>query len=295
MVGKVIALGFFDGVHLGHGALLQKTVQRARELGAHSAAFTFDRSPKEYVTGERVPLLTDVQERGALARELYGVEELLVEPFDDQMMTMPWEAFVTDLLVGKYGAVHLVAGHDYRFGHKNGGTPERLLALCRSLGLGCDIIPKVELDGVTVSSTLIRSLVEAGDMERASRFLGHPYAVRGTVCHGYGIGKKSLFPTANLALDTHAILPARGVYATRVELEGKEYPGVTNVGVRPTVSEGGEVSLETYVLDFEGDLYGRELRVAFLKKLREEQRFESTASLHERIEKDIAAVRELEK
>ncbi len=290
---RVIALGFFDGVHLGHGALLKKTLERARELGVHSAAFTFDRSPREFVTGERVPLLTDVKERDALVTGLYGLEALLVEPFDDKMMTMSWETFVMELLVEKYGAVHLVAGHDYRFGHKNAGTSERLIEKCRALGLGCDIIPKVELDGVTVSSTYIRTLVESGDVERAARFLGHPYTVSGTVCHGYGIGKTRLFPTANLSFDEHRILPARGVYATRVCIEGKEYAGVTNVGVRPTVSTGEDVSLETYVLDFSGDLYGKELHVAFLKFLRPEQRFESTKKLHERIEKDIAAAREV--
>ncbi len=290
---RVIALGFFDGVHLGHGALLEKTLERASELGVHSAAFTFDRSPREFVTGVRVPLLTDTVERGRLVTAQYGLGELLVEPFDEAMMTMPWEEFLTELLVNKYGAVHLVAGHDYRFGHKNGGTSERLLEKCRELGLGCDIIPKVELDGVTVSSTYIRGLVEAGDMERAARFLGHPYAVRGTVCHGYGIGKARLFPTANLALDEHAILPTFGVYATRVYVDGCEYAGVTNVGVRPTVGTGGEVSVETYVLDFAGDLYGKELRVEFLKFLRGEQRFETTEALHERIERDIAAAREV--
>ena len=290
---RVIALGFFDGVHLGHGALLKKTLERASALGAESAAFTFDRSPREFVTGERVPLLTDTVEREYLVTAHYGLGELLVEPFDKAMMTMPWEVFLTELLVKKYGAVHLVAGHDYRFGHKNGGTSELLVQKCAELGIGCDIIPKVELDGVTVSSTYIRSLVEAGEMERAARFLGHPYAVRGTVCHGYGIGKARLFPTANLALDEHAILPAFGVYATRVFVEGKEYAGVTNVGVRPTVGTGEEASLETYVLDFAGDLYGKELRVEFLKFLRPEQKFESTAALHERIEKDIAAAREV--
>ena len=290
---RVIALGFFDGVHLGHGALLQKTLERAKALGVHSAAFTFDRSPREFVTGVRVPLLSDTAEREFLVKDGYGLGELRVEPFDEAMMTMPWETFLTELLVEKYGAVHLVAGHDYRFGHKNGGTSELLQEKCRALGIGCDIIPKVEIDGVTVSSTYIRSLVEAGEMERAEAFLGHPYAVRGTVCHGYGIGKERLFPTANLALDAHAILPKFGVYATRVTLGGVRYAGITNVGVRPTVGTGTEASVETYVLDFSGDLYGRELRVEFLKFLRPEMRFESTEALHARIEKDIAAAREV--
>lgn len=163
----VIALGFFDGVHLGHGALLRKTAERARELGVTPAAFTFDRSPKEFVTGVPVPLLTSAAERAEIIREYYGIGTVFVEPFDRAMMTMPWEDFITELLVKKYRAVHLVAGHDFRFGYKNQGDPEKLREKCRALGLGCDIIPKVELDGVTVSSTYIRSLIEAGEVERA--------------------------------------------------------------------------------------------------------------------------------
>ena len=144
----VIALGFFDGVHLGHGALLRKTAERARELGVTPAAFTFDRSPKEFVTGVPVPLLTSAAERAEIIREYYGIGTVFVEPFDRAMMTMPWEDFITELLVKKYRAVHLVAGHDFRFGYKNQGDPEKLREKCRALGLGCDIIPKVELDGV---------------------------------------------------------------------------------------------------------------------------------------------------
>ena len=145
---SVATIGFFDGVHLGHGALLRKTAERARELGVTPAAFTFDRSPKEFVTGVPVPLLTSAAERAEIIREYYGIGTVFVEPFDRAMMTMPWEDFITELLVKKYRAVHLVAGHDFRFGYKNQGDPEKLREKCRALGLGCDIIPKVELDGV---------------------------------------------------------------------------------------------------------------------------------------------------
>ena len=272
----VIALGFFDGVHLGHGALLRKTAERARELGVTPAAFTFDRSPKEFVTGVPVPLLTSAAERAEIIREYYGIGTVFVEPFDRAMMTMPWEDFITELLVKKYRAVHLVAGHDFRFGYKNQGDPEKLCEKCRALGLGCDIIPKVELDGVTVSSTYIRSLIEAGEVERAARFLGHPHR------------RKRLFPTANLVPDAHIIVPKRGVYATRAHLpDGTEYVGVTNVGVRPTVSEANRVTVETYLVDFDGDLYGQELRLDFCAYLRPEKKFPSTRELHDRIAENI--------
>ena len=135
----VIALGFFDGVHLGHGALLRKTAERARELGVTPAAFTFDRSPKEFVTGVPVPLLTSAAERAEIIREYYGIGTVFVEPFDRAMMTMPWEAYL-EMLIGTYGAVHFVAGHDHRFGHKNAGNVQLLRQKCAEMGIGCDII-----------------------------------------------------------------------------------------------------------------------------------------------------------
>ena len=280
----VIALGFFDGVHIGHGELLKMAVRRAQEKNCRSAAFTFDRSPREFVTGQSVPLLTTSEQRAEIIRGQYGVQDVFVEPFDRNMMTMPWENFLSDLLVGKYHAVHLVAGHDYRFGHKNEGDVEKLRAYCAAHGLGCDVIPRVELDGVTVSSSHIRALLEKGDAARAAAFLGHPFSMEGTVRHGDGIGKKRLFPTANLIPEEHLLVPKRGVYATRAHLPGGEMRvGVTNVGVRPTVSEKNSVTVETYLVDYEGDLYGKVLRLDFCAYLRPERRFSSTQELHDMI------------
>lgn len=291
---RVIALGFFDGVHIGHGALLKKTAERAKELGCTSAAFTFDRAPKEFVTGIPVPLLTSPEERSELIREMYGIDEVIVAPFDRAMMTMPWQDFIDNLLLRKYHAAHLVAGHDFHFGHKNQGTPELLQEYCAAHGIGCDIIPKVEYQGLTVSSTLIRSLVEAGEVERASEFLGHFHAMTGTVEHGFGIGKERLFPTVNLIPHGAAIVPARGVYATKVTLEsGEIYPGVTNVGTRPTVSDGDAVTVETYLIGFSGDLYGQRIRVEFCRRLRGEEKFASTQALHDQIARDIEQAKEI--
>ena len=287
----VIALGFFDGVHIGHGALLRKTAERASELNAASAAFTFDRAPKEFVTGTPVPLLTGVDERKALIRALYGIEHTIVAPFDHAMMTMPWQSFL-EQLVERHGAAHLVAGHDYRFGYKNEGTPDILRDWCAEHGLGCDIIPKVELNGVTVSSTHIRALAEAGDMDGATAFLGHPYALTGTVKHGKHLGTEELFPTVNLMPEPWRVLPRFGVYAVRVVLpDGSACAGVTNVGVRPTIVDDDRVTIETYLVDFDGDLYGAEIRIEFFKYLRGERKFDSMQALHRQIEQDIARAR----
>ena len=162
---KVIALGFFDGVHLGHGALLRRVTERARETGASPAVVTFDRAPKSLVTGKPLSLLNSPEDRRDLIRRFYGIEDVVMLPFDQKMMTMPWQDFINVVLVKDQHAAHLVAGHDFHFGYKNQGTPELLQRSCAQLGLGCDIIPEVTLDGITVSSTHIRQLVTEGNME----------------------------------------------------------------------------------------------------------------------------------
>lgn len=285
----VIALGFFDGVHRGHGALLRKAAERAVELNAAPAVFTFDRSPKEFVTGKPVLLINSNDDRRDIIRRVYGIQRVIFAPFDREMMTMPWQDFITELLVKQYGAVHLVAGHDYRFGHKNEGTVERLREKCRELGLGCDIIPKVELEGITVSSTYIRTLLEQGDVERAALFLGHPHCLSQTVRHGQRLGRTIGIPTVNLAVPAHVLTPERGVYITRAFLpDGRSCPGVTNVGTRPTVTEGDTVSVETYLLGFDGDLYGQTVRLDFYKRLRGEVKFPSLEALRQEILRNVA-------
>ena len=290
---KVIALGFFDGVHLGHGALLRRTAAEAKRRGVRSAVFTWAQPPKEVVSGVPVPLINSPEDRAWLAKNLYGIDEVIMVPFDHEMMTTSWEDFITEILVKRYHAVHLVAGHDHHFGHRNQGTPELLAQKCAQLGLGCDIIPKVELEGVTVSSTYIRTLVEAGDVERAALFLGHRHCLTQTVVHGHRLGRTLGIPTVNLTFPPHVLAPRRGVYITRVYLpDGTSLAGVTNVGTRPTVSEGTAVSVETFLLDFDGDLYGKRIRVEFCRRLRDEQKFDSLEALKAQIRENIRQTRD---
>ena len=180
---RVIALGFFDGVHLGHQALLRQAAERGKAQGLTPAVFTFDRSPREFVTGLPVPLLTTAAERRRTVETLFPGMEVLLAPFDRRMMTMPWEDFLT-LLEREFRARWLVAGHDFRFGHKNQGTASLLEQTAAARGLGCDVIPAVQLDGVTVSSTHIRALLERGEAEAAARFLGRPFAISGRQASG---------------------------------------------------------------------------------------------------------------
>ncbi len=290
---RVIALGFFDGVHLGHGALLRRAAEEAKKRGCESAVFTFDRPPKEVITGIPCPLINSPEDRAELVKRLYGIDEMIMVPFDDEMRTTPWDRFVTDILVGRYGAVHLVAGHDHHFGHRNQGSPELLKEKCAELGLGCDIIPAVTLNGVTVSSTHIRKLLEEGDVETARAFLGHPHVLTQTVGHGRQLGRTIGIPTANLVAPPHVLLPKRGVYAAKITLpDGRAFGGVTNVGVRPTVNNGQDVTVEPWILDFDGDLYGQAIRVEFYRRLRDERKFESLDALRSQIETDAVKTRE---
>ena len=171
---RVIALGFFDGVHRGHGALLETVVRKAEELGATASAFTFDRSPTAAITGQVVPLLSSVEDRAWLMRTCYGIQEVIVSSFDG-MMRMDWRDFITQYLVKELGVVHVVAGHDFHFGYMGKGNPQRLQETCAQLGIGCDIIGKVELEDITISSTYIRTLIAQGEMDRARAHQpGHP-------------------------------------------------------------------------------------------------------------------------
>jgi riboflavin kinase/FMN adenylyltransferase len=280
---RVIALGFFDGVHLGHGALLRTVKNRADELDAIASAVTFDRSPKAMVGSASVSLINTPEDRARLMKTEYGIELVEVLPFDRTMMEMPWDVFVRDILVDRFSAIHLVAGHDYRFGHKGAGNPEKLKEICGELGIGCDIIDKVELDGVTISSTHIRGLLERGEMEETTRFMGHPHVLTGTVVKGQQVGRTIGIPTANLVVPDGVIVPAHGVYATRVVTEQGPYLAVTNVGLRPTVDDGRGVTVEPWILDFSGDLYGQTIRVEFFKKLRGERKFASLDELRREI------------
>ena len=288
---RVIALGFFDGVHLGHGALLGAVTETAAKLEAVPCAFTFDKSPTAAITGQSVPLLSTVEDRIRLMRRHYGIREVVVAPFD-AMQRMDWEDFITKYLAEKLGVVHVVAGHDFHFGYMGKGNPDRLKAKCAELGLGCDIIQKVERDGITISSTYIRTLVAQGEMERANQFLGHPHTLTDTVAHGKKLGGTLGFPTVNLRFQPGVLVPAHGVYATRVTFEnGESRPAVTNIGVRPTIDDGDRVTVEGFILDFQGDLYGQTVRMEFYKRLRGERKFPSLEALKDEVMRNAEQTR----
>lgn len=290
-IKRAIALGFFDGVHIGHGALLERTKARAEEIGAVPSVLSFDVHPDTLVFGRSVPLINSAIGREDIIRRVYGIGNVVFLHFNRTMMQMDWQQFI-ESLIRELNIGWIVVGHDFCCGYKGLGTAARLRDYCESRGLGCDIIPPVLLDGQVVSSTHIRTLIQDGNMEEARRWLGHPHTLSDTVHSGYHLGRRLGTPTINMYFPEGVIVPRHGVYAARVVLEGgSSYIAVTNIGVRPTVSEGERVSVESYLLDYSGNLYGRQARVEFYAFLRPETKFESLEELGGQIRRDAEAAR----
>ena len=288
---RVIALGFFDGVHRGHGELLKKTRQRAEEIGAMPSVLSFDVHPDTLVFKKKVPLINSAIGREDIIRRYYGIDNVVFLHFNQHVMHMPWKEFI-DSLIAELNIAWIVVGHDFCFGYKGEGTAARLREYCEGRGIGCDIIPALSVDGRIVSSTYIRELIADGDIETANRFLGHPHTLSDTVHSGYHLGTDLDAPTINMYFPDGVLVPRHGVYATRVIIEdGSGYIAVTNVGVRPTVSSSGRVSVESHLLDYSGNLYGRQARVEFYAFLRGEVKFGSYEELAAQIKKDAASAR----
>lgn len=286
----VLALGFFDGVHLGHGALLRRTRALADELRLPAAALTFDTHPAELVSGQRVALLNTPRERETLMRELYGIDEVQTLHFDRETMAQPWDSFVRDTVCGRFGAAHVVCGEDFRFGAGGRGTPALLQKECEARGVGCDCIAQVCMDGAAISSTRIRALLENGETAAAVRLLGHPHLLTGTVTTGKRIGRTLGIPTANLVLPEGVLVPRFGVYAANALFDGQSRRAVVNIGTRPTVN-GKNVTVEPWILDFDGDLYGHALRLELLDFIRPEKKFASLDELKAEILRNAEQVR----
>ena len=284
----VFALGFFDGVHLGHQALLKACVELAARLGVQTGAITFENHPQSLFSNAVPPLINGLQDRYQLLRH-YGIDQIYPFPVTREVMSTNWRDFLDELM--QRGAVGFVCGDDFRFGHRGEGNGERLQEYCAQKGLPCVIIPEQTMDDTRVSSTYIRRQIEEGDMATAVRFLGHAHILTGEVTSGRKIGRKIGVPTANLIIPEGVVVPKYGVYACRVALEGKQYCAVANVGTRPTVG-GHRITVEPWILDFDGDLYGRSITLEFHRYLRPERKFDSLEELRAEIQKNAAQTRE---
>ena len=284
---KIFALGFFDGVHLGHQALLARCCELAREAGATACAITFDRHPQSLFVDRPPRLISTVRDRLWLLRK-YGIGPVWVYPVTKEIMSLSWQGFLEDLL--SCDAVGFVCGSDFRFGCRGEGTAEKLTEFCKERQLPCAVVEQQLLEDVRISSTHIRELLEAGDLAGAQKFLGHPHTLTGTVVSGRKLGRTVGIPTANLPLPEEAVALPRGVYACKAFTADGEYPAVTNIGSRPTVG-GHHVTVESWLLDFSGDLYGKELTLEFYRFLRPERKFGSLEELSLEIRKNAEETR----
>ena len=292
------AIGKFDGVHLGHQKILEM-VFRQREKGRRTAVFTFDPSPAVFFSkrGEEVRELSTREEKRRLFAGM-GVDYLIEFPMNEKTAGTEPEDFVRRILFGQMHARYIAAGDDLSFGAGGRGNFTLVRQLGASLGFEAEQVSKVRIDGVVVSSTYIRVLVERGEMERASRFLGRPYQILGTVRHGNQIGRTIGIPTLNQFPEEGKLLPPFGVYYSDVLLDGRIYHGMTNIGVKPTIREGKvpgkqpAVTVETYLYDFDGDVYGEKVLTSLYTFRRSERKFASLSDLKAQMQRDIEAGRE---
>jgi len=324
--GRVIALGFFDGMHIGHSALLKKVTEVSHKTGLMPSVLTFNTHPMGFINGKALPLINSYDDRIGLIYRAFGIGDVIMLQFDKKMAEMPWDAFI-DRLLDDHGARCLIAGFDFRFGHGGAGSPGLLEKKCAELKIGCEIIPEVTYDGITVSSSLIRDLLTTGDLDQANKLLGHPHVLTGVVRSGSQLGRTMGIPTINMRFGDGVIAPSFGVYATRVYLipepvytaggirtggdvkaggddknrinrsgddclqynngAGEDcYYGVTNIGVRPTVGNSTYITAETHIFDYCGDLYGKTTRIEFYKHLRAEVRFNGLGELKAQMQQD---------
>ncbi|CAA9236203.1 MAG: FMN adenylyltransferase / Riboflavin kinase [uncultured Corynebacteriales bacterium] len=288
----VVSIGVFDGVHRGHQQLIGRAVQRARATGLPSVVLTFDPHPSEVVRpGSHPPVLSPVRRKADLVEEL-GVDVFCVLPFSTEFSRLAPDEFVHVVLVEKLHAAAVVVGENFRFGHRAAGDLDELRTLGRKFGFSTEGVPMLRDDDVTLSSTFVRSSIDAGEVGQAAQVLGRPHRIDGIVVRGEGRGRQLGYPTANVHSDKHVAVPADGVYAGWAVLRGDRLPAAISVGTNPTF-EGRKRTVEAFILDFDQDIYGVELGVEFVERIRGMEKFDSVEELVEQMGRDVEKARGL--
>jgi riboflavin kinase/FMN adenylyltransferase len=282
----VLTIGNYDGIHLGHRRIIERVKERARELSGTSILMTFRPHPLHVLRPDKeLAAITPFEEKKRLIRDA-GIDVLLVVPFTAEFARIEPEAFVASILLDKLAIKGLVIGYDFRFGHLGKGDVAFLREAGRDRDFFVEAVDAISLDGEKVGSNRIRGLVSAGDVAKAGKFLGRYFAIEGTVIRARGRGKEIGYPTINLKTD-YSLMPKNGVYVTEAEFDGRRWSAVTNIGYNPTFEQGQVRSIETFILDFVGDLYDKKVRLHFLERIRDEMKFGSAGELTARIAKDV--------
>ncbi|MCL2627476.1 MAG: bifunctional riboflavin kinase/FAD synthetase [Oscillospiraceae bacterium] len=283
---RVAALGFFDGVHIGHAALISRVVDVSCTTGYTPSVITFNTLPQNIISSENTPLINSSADKTGLIKRIFGIDDIICLPFDSAMAELSWDEFIDHLVIA-HNVSHFVVGSNFKFGKGALGNSMFLSDKCKRSGLGCDIINAVKYSNIICSSTYIRELLQRGDIEQANAFLGHKHVLTGIVRGGQRLGRTLDAPTINMLFERGVLVPAFGVYATKVFIgENLFLSGVTNIGVRPTVAKTRRITAETFIFNFEETLYDSEVRLEFCKFIRPEQKFESVDELKEQIQKD---------
>ncbi len=285
--GTTLTLGVFDGLHLGHQAIMKKVVERAAANGTVPTVITFDPHPRAVLHPDNAPPLLQTLDQRLANFDFLGIEQAIVIRFDKQFASIDAEHFLTDIVHERLDAKEVYLGAGFAFGKNRGGNIELLRRMSSEFGFFADEVDEVRLRGTRVSSTKIRNLLADGKVNLARRMLGRPYGVEGQIIHGLERGRTIGFPTANLK-PVNRVIPKFGVYATASLIDGVWRRSITNVGIRPTFDDDQVPSIETFVFDFDGDLYGEVLRVRFLHRIRDERKFSGIDELRAQIEKDSA-------
>ena len=283
----VLSFGKFDGLHRGHELLMEYMAERKRERNdLRAVVFTFDIPPREQVQNTKAQVLTTKKKKVKLF-ESVGIDYLIECPFTREIMCMEPEEFI-DKIVTALNVKYMVVGTDFRFGHKRRGDYRMLQAFAEQYGYELKVVDKIQEEGRDISSTFVREEIAAGNMERANWLLGYEFFVEGTVLHGKKMGRSVLgIPTINLLPPEEKLLPLFGVYVTVTECQGKKYPGITNVGCKPTVEGKRPAGVETHLFDVSEDFYGAQVKVMFLSRVREERKFNNLEILKAQMERDI--------
>ena len=286
-----VALGCFDGVHAGHIELIENARKLAQEQNISCAVWSFSEPPRNFFAKNKVPLLTTTEEKSDVMQSL-GVDIFVCVPFCQEISEMSAEDFFNTVLIGNMKAKHIVCGFNYKFGKNGSGNAEILRELCEKSNVSLSVIPPVTINDITVSSSEIRASLESGNIETANAFLTRPYSIRGEVINGQHLGRKLGFPTVNQVFPASKVVPSYGVYLSKIDYESDTKYGITNIGKRPTVG-GDTIYAETNIFDFDGDLYGKNIKIELLQFIRPEQKFSGIEELSAQVKNDIEKSKQL--
>ncbi len=290
--GTAVALGNFDGVHIGHQQLIESNIKEAKIRKLRSAILIFRNHTKELLAKNNDPkiqLLTSFEQKIEILKN-FSLDAVYIIDFDEDLMKLSPEEFITNILLKKLKAKLVTVGFNYRFGYKAAGDSDLLKKVGLDKGIEVNVIPPVYIEGQIISSTAIRNFIKAGNIKKANKFLGRNFTIIGSVIKGKNRGRKLGFPTANIKLSDNYVIPKEGVYVTNTFINGKKFNSLTNIGYNPTFNEK-ELKIETYILDFAGNLYGKTLEIEFLDFIRDDIKFNSVQELISQIEKDVKYIK----